>query len=206
MITFADSADRYDRKELNVDQTLNDDSDSRFIMKILSSDFPPQFENNSNRKVTLSVVDGVDFPNGDDVNSILIPLVLTGVSHINGKTKSYYRQKYDSQNLQLSSMIQLDGFSIRDSDNAGDIRDPHLLVVLEVEAQQEQDTSNLGSQQQQFSGGLNADMSIDRRPHVEKMENSNAGLDLAVGDRKSDLAEQDREQESRARVREVTEI
>jgi hypothetical protein len=198
MLSIQDIADRFDRKMLKIDQATNEDQ-SRFIVSLLTADLPPQFENSARRKVDLSIVNESDWSGDTSTNAILIPLVLTGTSVIEGKTKSYYRQQYDGSNLTISNSPQIEGYVIHDNGSDDTLTTPHLLIIFGVEAQTDQDTQGSQGDRQGFSGSLqNGDLStLDQRPHVDKGENAHGGLDLTPGTTKNDDVEQQRENQSR---------
>lgn len=192
MLSLTDSGDRHGRKMLEIDQNLSD-TESRFFIRILSGDFMPKFENSQHRKVDLAIVDGFDFQGSE--NEILIPLAVTGGSRIDGKVKTYYRQRYDSQDTPLSAQIQLDGFIVTDENESGNVHDfgePCLLIKLGVDQNASQQGQIVGGEQQMMSSGINLGAHLDRGPHVDKDELANGGLNLPTGSVKSDDAEQQR--------------
>jgi hypothetical protein len=175
MIELTRNNDPRNSKTLRLNQ-LDKDAGAHWDVNFTTNNLPTAFENSNanNQQIKLSVIEGSDFDPSTTPNSFLIPLVLIGMSNIDGKTVCFYRSRHESDDdtllrAKISASITLEEGMERGA------TDPHLLMVFDTVKQNSGD--NASANTHEFTSGKPTEPYVIRTQGESAMGGAEIPLD-----------------------------
>jgi hypothetical protein len=184
-IAVRNRMDLFGHRELIAD-VVSEDHSNGWTMNLVTKDIPSGYGLSESDKLRISIIDASDI----DVNSkntIYLPVMLRAVSVMDDHVMFYYGSLPATANGDKSPQFTADGY-MRVEQGMATQRIVQPFMRLEFEFETSSSSSDRPGADSLY-GGLRM---AEPREHVDSGENSMGGLDLPVGDQKSDVAEEER--------------
>jgi hypothetical protein len=169
----------------------NVDSNGRreFSANVLSSDIPTSFITSRKQSIDIRILDMKDI-DLNDKDTIYLPVALRGIGIRNNAMVYYYGSIPVQGDTGFVPQFEMTGF-IRVAENGEKIILDQPFMRLEFRSE---DVSSDDLSMPSMFG--DRPLNLEPREHVGARENAMGGIDLRPGERKSDEAEQSREDKS----------